>query len=110
VKMGFRMMNKKGMLILFFVLWTTQAVYGLGEKMRVVVLGSSTSVGVGASPIDSSWVSRYIVYLKSLNPQNEVINLAKSGYTTYHLLPDGYDDWVDPNRNITRALTLQSRM
>ena len=78
----------------------------------VVVLGSSTAEGTGASTPDSAWVYRFrnAVYLN--DTRHEVINLAKGGYTTYHLLPNGSTSGsgvgidVDTQRNITKALSL----
>lgn len=78
---------------------------------RIVVLGSSTAEGVGASPADSAWVKRYKKEIFQQNTRYEVINLAKGGYTTYHILPTGTTIppgvfvTVDPARNITRALS-----
>ncbi|NQT25831.1 T9SS type A sorting domain-containing protein [candidate division KSB1 bacterium] len=78
----------------------------------MVVLGSSTAEGTGASIPDSAWVYRFrnAVYLN--NTRHEVINLAKGGYSTYQLLPDGSTSGasvgiaVDTERNITKALSL----
>jgi lysophospholipase L1-like esterase len=79
----------------------------------IVVLGSSTAAGAGASVPDSAWVNRY----RSANYQQDtrisVINLARGGYTTYHLLPTGtiippgIGINIDTTRNITKALTYQ---
>lgn len=79
---------------------------------RIVVLGSSTAYGAGASPIDSAWVNRFRQHLQTLNPANEVINLAIGGYSTYKLLPTGFPapagrPLPDTAANITRALALQ---
>ncbi len=86
----------------------------LGQSQRpitVVVLGSSTAAGSGPRDIANSWVNRYLAYAESLNADNRVINLAKGGYTTYHLMPR--DDVPpagrprpDPCRCITMALHL----
>lgn len=86
-------------------------VYPKGYAHRIVVIGSSTAAGHGPSSPDSTWVNRYRAYLKSFNPDNEVINLAKGGYTSYHLMPTDYSPPVnralpDPARNITQALSL----
>ena len=80
-------------------------------SFRIVVIGSSTAAGAGASPIDSAWVNRYRSSLYDYNLDNEVFNLARGGYNTYHLMPS---DAVPPAnrpepdtiRNITRALSL----
>ncbi len=75
------------------------------------MIGSSTAAGTGANPPDSAWVNRYRAFLKNINPANEVINLAKGGYQTYHLMPSGCRAPADrprPDtlRNITKALSL----
>ena len=89
---------------------STNACYQ-SRSIRIVVLGSSTAEGVGPSDPDSAWVNRYRKYVQTLHADNEVINLAKSGYTTYHLLPDGYSTPAnrpapDTLRNISQALSL----
>ena len=76
---------------------------------KVVVIGSSTAAGAGVTSADSAWVNRYRKALKNINPDNEVINLAVGGYTTYRLMPTGYSTpanrpTVDTLRNITAAL------
>ena len=78
----------------------------------VVVLGSSTAFGTGATTYDSSWVGKFTAYLSRKNSQNIVYNLGIPGFTTYqNLCPT---DFVPPaNRpspnssfNITAALDL----
>ncbi|HNW60149.1 MAG TPA: GDSL-type esterase/lipase family protein [bacterium] len=77
----------------------------------VVVLGSSTALGTGANPPDSSWVNRYRSYLRYYSPDLEVVNLAVGGITTFQIMPDGF---IPPSRrfapiadhNISYALTL----
>lgn len=83
-----------------------------GKVFKIVVLGSSTAYGTGASPIDSSWVNKYKTYVKTKHPQNIIINLATLGLTSYHVLcPTGFVPPpnrpfpVDVDRNITKALT-----
>ncbi len=84
------------------------------SQTRIVVIGSSTAAGSGANPYDSSWVGRLqLHYRQNTNPGNAdtiVTNLAVGGYTTYHVMPDGYTP--PPNRpapvttnNVTRALS-----
>jgi lysophospholipase L1-like esterase len=78
---------------------------------HIVMLGSSTAAGAGASPSDSAWVNLYRAFLQAINPGNEVTNLAQGGFTTYRIMPS---DFVPPpgrpapdtNRNITKALAL----
>jgi lysophospholipase L1-like esterase len=51
-------------------------------KYRVVVLGSSTAYGVGATVPDSSWVGRTKIYYKSTHQLDTLINLAVGGSFT----------------------------
>lgn len=82
------------------------------DRKVIVVLGSSTSAGAGASTADSSWVGRYRNYVKGLDSTAYVMNLGVGGYTTYDIMPS---DYVAPggrpapkvNNNITMALTYQ---
>lgn len=76
---------------------------------KLAVLGSSTAAGTGASPVSNSWVNRYESYIKDLNSNNSVINLAKSGYSTYQILPADSPrpegrPVSDTTRNITTAI------
>ncbi len=78
----------------------------------LVVLGSSTAEGVGPQDPANTWVNRYRAYARSVDPSVEILNLARGGYTTYHLLPTGTTTLAgrprpDTLRNITRALTLR---
>lgn len=78
---------------------------------HIVVLGSSTAAGAGASTADSAWVNRYRAYLQSINPGNEVTNLAVGGFTSYRLMPDDYTPPAgrpapDTSHNIDAALEL----
>jgi len=78
---------------------------------RIVVLGSSTAAGTGATP-NHGWVSLYTQYLKSINPAYQVYNLAVGNYTTYDINPTGYVPPAsrpapDTAHNITKALSLQ---
>ena len=91
---------------------TNTDVVNCGRTFKIVVLGSSTALGTGASPIDSSWVNKFRTYVKSKNIQNEVINLATMSLTTYHVLcpndfiPPANRPAPDTARNITKALSL----
>jgi sugar lactone lactonase YvrE/lysophospholipase L1-like esterase len=78
----------------------------------IVVIGSSTAAGNGASTLDSAWVWRYRRYVKSIDPKAMVVNLAVGGYTTYDVMAS---DYVPPQgrptpktgNNITYALTFK---
>ena len=78
-----------------------------GDPVTVVVLGSSNAAGVGTSHPDSAWAARLE---RALPRGSRVFNLARGGYTTYHLLPTGAEvapEAVappDPARNVTAAL------
>ena len=80
----------------------------IGKK--VVILGSSTAVGTGASDYEHSWVGLFSSYMAG----STLVNLALGGYTTYQILPTGTNNGarpaVDPGHNITAAwLNLQMR-
>lgn len=80
-------------------------------SFHIVVLGSSTAAGAGASPSDSSWVNRYRAHLQSINSGNQVTNLAVGGFNTYRIMPTGFQPpanrpAVDTNQNITAGLAL----
>ncbi len=80
---------------------------------KIVVLGSSSAYGTGASIEDSSWVSKFKAYVKRKNINSQVSNFGIPGFRTYqNLRPTGY---VPPaNRplpsttfNISSALAMQ---
>ena len=79
---------------------------------KIVVLGSSTSFGTGASTYDSSWVGRFTSYVHRHNDDSQIYNLSGSGYTTYQTLrPDGFTPPAGRpspvlGHNITAALAL----
>lgn len=79
------------------------------STFKIVVLGSSTAAGSGPSTSDSAWVNRYRNHLQSINPGNEVVNLAVGGYNTYRIMPTGFVPPAsrpnpNPAKNITAAL------
>jgi lysophospholipase L1-like esterase len=79
------------------------------SNLVIAVLGSSTTSGAGARPISMSWANRYATYLACESPTNRLVNLARGGYTTYHILPTGSvpppnRPQPDESRNITFAL------
>jgi lysophospholipase L1-like esterase len=73
-------------ILLFFALFIViQAhagdsdVVNCNRSWKIVILGSSTAYGTGASTTDSSFVSKYRAYLKRKNPLNNVINYGIPG-------------------------------
>jgi len=83
------------------------------QNKKIVVLGSSTAFGTGATPTDSGWVGKLRAYFnRNTTDGNDttVDNRAVGGYDTYKSLPDGYPTPLDrpapdPNANITYVLT-----
>jgi acyl-CoA thioesterase-1 len=79
------------------------------DPATIVVIGSSTAAGVGATPSDSAWVNR--LRLATLNNKKTLyyINLAVAGYTTYQGMPTGFIEKdrpaTDTAKNITKALS-----
>ena len=81
------------------------------SSKHIVILGSSTAAGSGPTSPDSAWVNRYRTFLQSINPNNQVTNLAVGGFTTYRVMPSSFvppSNRPSPNtaRNITQALSL----
>ena len=96
-------------LVLLLLLCTVCVLPARAQSVRVVVLGSSTAEGVGASPRDSAWANRYRAYLAALDPPAALNNFGKGGYTTYHIRPTGAAvpagrPAPDTQRNVTWAL------
>ncbi len=86
------------------IVYTTidQSCY-VGDPINLVILGSSTAEGWGATG-DYGWAQMYEDYIKSLNPYSNVWNLSKSGYSTIQIMPTG-SPGADSERNITKALS-----
>ena len=81
------------------------------DTVRIVILGSSTAKGQGASRPDSCWVRRYRRVLGEASPATQLVNLSVPGYTTYHFLPLRAQAILsrplpDSAVNITHALSL----
>jgi hypothetical protein len=77
----------------------------------IVTLGSSTTAGTGATPIDSSWVNKLRMFAQQQNASVVITNLGVGGYNTYHVNPTGYVPPAgrpspDVTKNITAALAL----
>jgi lysophospholipase L1-like esterase len=80
----------------------------------VVVLGSSTAAGRGASTPEKSWVGLFRASVESEFPGYAVENRAAGGSTTYEVQADDFVPPPDrppplPGRNITTALALLPR-
>lgn len=79
------------------------------ETPTIVILGSSSAKGKGASTSSKAWVELMKVRLKKDNKVVKVVNLSEGGYTTYHIMPDGNKvanrPAPDKARNITKALS-----
>lgn len=79
---------------------------------HIVVLGSSTAAGTGPTSVDSAWVWMYRDTVFQNDTRFAITNLARGGFTTYNILPDGAEipsgvnQTIDPERNISKALTL----
>ena len=85
---------------------------GLAAARTIAILGSSTAAGTGASTYDSAFAGRYAKYLGALNPSWKLVNYAVGGYTTFHIMPNGWKHAAgrpDPDtaRNITKVLALK---
>lgn len=77
------------------------------HPFSLVILGSSTSAGAGASPSDSAYVKRFNKYLQdSVNNGCIVTNLAVGGYNTRKIQPTWFGGTVDTAKNIDKALSL----
>lgn len=75
-------------------------------NLKVVVLGSSTAVGTGASSLANSWVGKLTSWLSTNMPGSSVTNLALGGFTTQDVRATGSTPTPDVTRNITMALSL----
>jgi acyl-CoA thioesterase-1 len=75
----------------------------------IIILGSSTAAGTGATPPDSAWANRVQASVNKHGLKATFINLAVSGYTTYQAMPTGYSltnkPAPDADRNVTKAIT-----
>ena len=89
--------------------WPAQVTPLCNKPYTIVVVGSSTAFGTGASPIDSSWVRKFKSYLLVQNQQIQIINIATLGLSSWDVSPTGtvtpFPFTVDTLRNITKALS-----
>ena len=82
-----------------------------GSSFHGVIIGSSTAAGTGPTNRDSAWVNRFRTYVKSINPTNEVTNLAVGGTTTYQIMPDSFvapsnRPATNSTKNVSEAIRL----
>lgn len=78
----------------------------------IVVIGSSTAAGFGASVRDSCWTGRLRNKLIVDKKKFKLINFGVGGYTTFHLMPSStaamsiaaQRPLPDTNKNVTAAL------
>lgn len=79
---------------------------------QIVILGSSTAAGYGASSYQYSWVG--LLQNSTISNKFTIYNLSKGGYTTYHFLPQNYNskypNLIDTSRNIDKALSLNPKI
>lgn len=81
----------------------------------IVVLGSSTAAGTGASTPDSAWVNRLQARMNADKKKIKIINLSQGGFNTYYIMPTGYAvpagrPQADTKKNVTTALSLRPDM
>ncbi len=77
------------------------------ENLNIVVLGSSTAFGTGASNYSNSWVGLLDTWLTSNTTNHTLTNLALGGFETYDIRPTGSLPAPDNTKNITAALALE---
>lgn len=80
----------------------------------IVILGSSTAAGTGATDKDSAWAGRYAKACQARPKPWNVVNLGVGGYTTFHIRPTGAKAVAgrpapDTAKNITKALSLNPK-
>ncbi len=90
--------------------WPPQPTRLCPQPYKIVIVGSSTAYGTGATPLDSAWARKFRLYLLEENSAVQVINIATPGLTSWDVSPTGTvvpaPFTIDPDRNITKALSL----
>jgi hypothetical protein len=81
------------------------------QTRKMVAIGSSTTAGLRAIPLDSSWVSRFNYYYKyQLGVLDSTYNLGVSGNSQYSGMPSSYvragRPAPNPAKNVTKAISL----
>lgn len=77
----------------------------------VVIIGSSTAAGMGASSPAASWAGRVSAAAAQRCPETRIVNLAVSGYTTWQGMPAAASRPAgrpnsDPAHNVEAAIAL----
>lgn len=96
-----------------FFLFYLLPVHRADAQKKLVIMGSSTAVGTGASTLANSWAGKITAYFRQNMADGldtVTTNIAVGGYNTYHEMPTGFVPPVgrplpDPNANVTRALS-----
>lgn len=76
------------------------------ENLNIVVLGSSTAEGTGASSYSTSWVGQLDTWLSANTIGHTLTNLAQGGFETYDIRATGSTPAPNDTSNITAALAL----
>ncbi len=103
---------KKAFVFTFLIIQYCSLV-SLAQK-SIVVLGSSTAYGTGATTYDSAWVGRLQLEFRKNTADGvdtTITNLAMGAYVTYQVMPTGFvppanRPATDEARNVTKALSL----
>ena len=77
-------------LLLLLVTATQVIAQSCKTPFHIVILGSSTAYGNGASSPDKAWAALYTAYLKKIDSGYIVDNLAVPATTTYAAQPNTY--------------------
>lgn len=105
---------KKLLFYLFVLVISLCLLQPVSAQKKVVIMGSSTAAGQGASTPANSWVGRLQTHFRQNNSDGldtTVTSIAFSGQTSYHQMPTGFVSPIpgrpapDPNSNVTRALS-----
>jgi acyl-CoA thioesterase I len=99
-------MKKEGLTFLFLVFFLIGFEFVcFGQKKKIVVVGSSTAYGFGATPDpprDSSWVNRTKRYFRGLGIIDTLYNLGNPSTTTYAGMPTGF---IPPTNVVVNGIT-----
>jgi len=103
----------KQLFVLLMLLSVSLNMQLLHAQKRILIVGSSTAAGTGASTPANSWAGKTQAHFRqnTTDGQDTILtNLAANGYHTYLVMPTGFippagRPLPDPNRNITRALS-----